>query len=870
MTPETWSKVRTLVEGALAVPAVERSAWLATQTSDAEVLTEAEQLLSFEHEASQIFASEMPNWDAAVPPIETDMTGQTVGHYRLVEEIGRGGMGTVYLAVRSDGTYEQRVALKILQESIFTVRLAERFAVERQILARLTHPGIARLLDGGVTTDGRPYLVLEYVEGRTIDRYCAEENLSIGARLKLFLKVAAAVQSAHQQLILHLDIKPANILVTAEGEPKLLDFGISRVLSEQLEGASLTESTLRLLTPKYSSPEQAEGRPLGVASDVFSLATLLYRLLTGRLPYDIEKAMALEAARIIREQSPLPPSKAAPEPVAEELRGDLDTILLQALRKEPERRYGTVMGFAEDVERYLAFEPVRAHPDSLAYRASKFVRRNRVYLGIAAAVLLIIAGSVTAVVHSAIVARQQQQLAERRFQDVRKLAHSYIFDLDGQLTEIPGTVKVRKLVLQNALAYLESMSAEKSQDTDLTKELAKGYMRAALVQSRVGVPSLSDEAGAKQSLLKSLALLRKAFDQNPNDAEARLLLLTNLRLLADEARTDSDLKQSEEYGRQAWEIGQPLLQDHPRKLPLEALMRVALVLAQNRGAQSEGATLGDPQGALPWLDRLRALAMEYKALPTAEQVPHQADSMLRHEMIVRASVMRQLQRKPEARAIYEQALVVSQQLVGTSISGTVGDMVLHYTYAEFLLETHDAQRASQVVPPVKPVLLMEDGANRTQLAQTGDLLALHARIDIERKDLVSGKAKMQQCMDTFEALHAQKPGDGLTNDQMATSFFDIAQEPNLDLASRHHLFERGLEVIQPGLAAAENMEERSLDAEGRLRWANSLPAGAPQRAKLIDAAQTDLRIVLAKMPDNPDALEMTRQSEALRSGKTLE
>ncbi len=261
----------------------------------------------------------------------------------------------------------------MLQDSVSTARLVERFEEERQILARLSHPGIARLLDGGLTPDGRPYLVLEYVDGRAIDVYCDEEKLDTTARLRLFLKVADAVQSAHQQLVLHLDLKPANILVTPEGEPRLLDFGIARILTEGSLGTNQAEATMRLMTPRYASPEQAEGLPLGVASDVFSLGTLLYRLLTGRLPYRIESASPLEAARIIREEAPYAVEQSRLMVLsAAELRDDLDNILLQALRKEPERRYGTVAAFADDITRYLAFKPVRAHPDSVSYRAKKF------------------------------------------------------------------------------------------------------------------------------------------------------------------------------------------------------------------------------------------------------------------------------------------------------------------------------------------------------------------------------------------------------------------------------------------------------------------------------------------------------------------
>src|ERR1019366_6488128 len=232
MTAELWAEVRALVESAMLVPPDERSAFLLAREPDAAVRAEAEELLRFDGEASAIFAVESKPVDFSASISEASLTGHLIGHYRPVEEIGRGGMGTVYLAERADGNYEQRVALKVLQGSVSTARLVERFEEERRILARLSHPGIARLLDGGLTPDGRPYLVLEYVDGRAIDVYCDEEKLDTAARLRVFLKVADAVQSAHQQLVLHLDLKPANILVTPEGEPRLLDFGIARILSE--------------------------------------------------------------------------------------------------------------------------------------------------------------------------------------------------------------------------------------------------------------------------------------------------------------------------------------------------------------------------------------------------------------------------------------------------------------------------------------------------------------------------------------------------------------------------------------------------------------------------------------------------------------
>ena len=290
MNPERWAEIRSLVERSVVLPPEKRSAFLNSETSDASLIAEVEEHLAYDRQASAMFSVESWQQRAQTTAAEANLDGTILGNYRLLKELGRGGMGAVYIAERADGVYQQKVALKVLQENIFTPSLADRFRQERQILARLQHPGIARLLDGGVMPDGRPYLVLEYVDGEPIDRYCDAQHVDTGGRLRLFLKVAEVVQTAHQQLVLHLDLKPANILVTPEGEPRLLDFGIARILSESEGGTQQAEATLRLLTPRYASPEQAMGTPLGVASDVFSLATLLYRLLTGVLPYPIEDA----------------------------------------------------------------------------------------------------------------------------------------------------------------------------------------------------------------------------------------------------------------------------------------------------------------------------------------------------------------------------------------------------------------------------------------------------------------------------------------------------------------------------------------------------------------------------------------------------
>jgi|GEM_PF-1531040 len=404
-----WSKVRSIVEALQSVPADQHAAYLRSASIEPDVRSEVEELLALERSGDKLFAVTQWRDNAEAIPFAELEGGSTVGNYRILREIGRGGMGAVYLGERSDGAYKQRVALKLLHTGLQNSRMKERFLMERQILAGLSHPGIAHLLDGGVTPGGQPFLVLEYVEGRPIDRYCDEERLDTRARLRLFLKVADAVQAAHQQLVLHLDLKPANILITSEAEPRLLDFGIARLLNATDQGVS--QPSMLLMTPWYASPEQAQGKPLGVASDIFSLSTLLYKMLTGVLPYPIEEAGTLEAIRMILDVDPKLPSKVAEGPASALLRGDLDTILMMGLRKEPARRYPTVAAIIADVSRHLESRPVHAHADTLRYRAGKFILRNRIGVAAALAIVLVVTISLTAVMRSNLSARRERASA---------------------------------------------------------------------------------------------------------------------------------------------------------------------------------------------------------------------------------------------------------------------------------------------------------------------------------------------------------------------------------------------------------------------------------------------------------------------------
>jgi eukaryotic-like serine/threonine-protein kinase len=425
------ARLSALLDEALDRPEDERAAWLAGRTDLADaVRSQLRQLLA--DGAPGMTLPPLPAYredDLAVladpgEPADPDEAGDLaadsqVGPYRLIRELGRGGMGSVWLAERSDGVLKRQVALKLPHSHLPQRRLEERFARERDILAGLVHPHIARLYDAGLSPEGQPYLALEYVEGQTLTDYCRTQHLELAARLDLFLQVLRAIQYAHSQLIVHRDLKPGNILVTEEGEVRLLDFGIAKLLDDPVaHQAQLTEAGDRLLTPHYAAPEQLLGQAIGTGADLYALGVVLYELLAGTLPYRLKRDTrgALEEAILV--DAVVLPSQAArdnPEAIhrAKRLKGDLDTIILKALKKAPADRYATAAAFADDIGRYLKGEPVLAQADSAWYRAGKFLSRHR--LGVAAGMLVIVAlaGGMAAALWQAGLAREQEMIARK-------------------------------------------------------------------------------------------------------------------------------------------------------------------------------------------------------------------------------------------------------------------------------------------------------------------------------------------------------------------------------------------------------------------------------------------------------------------------
>ncbi len=500
MTDAFWEQVRALFHEAAERDTAARAELLADV--DPRVRAEVESLLSA-HDESTPFLEESV-WQLIDAQQGQRLAGSLIGPYRIVRQLGRGGMGTVFLATRQDEEFEQRVAIKLVRGGEM---LVQRFRQERQILASLEHPNIAHLLDGGTTPDGLPYVVMEYVDGMPIDAYCRTYALSIPDKLRLFLQLCGAVEHAHRALIIHRDIKPANVLVTADGVAKLLDFGIAKLTSaDPLLDATVT----RIWTPLYASPEQLLGRVVTTSTDVYSLGVLLFELLAERRPFDAER-------RLPNSEPPLPSSVAQGAANIRALRGEIDDMVLAALEVDPARRYGSVEKFADDVRRFLSGHPIAARRSTFGYRAAKFVRRNLLAVAAAVAIVVVTAIAFVATLH-------QKRIAERRFDEVRSLARAVVFELHDAIAPLPGSTPARELLVRRALVYLDKLAAEAEDNTPLRVELAGAYLKIGDVQGLPYQANLGDTAGATASYRKALTIAQAAVAEEPGDPEILTLV----------------------------------------------------------------------------------------------------------------------------------------------------------------------------------------------------------------------------------------------------------------------------------------------------------------------------------------------------------
>jgi len=514
MNAARWQAIGELFEQALPLPAGERTALLGRACGiDEELRREVLSLLASHHASGGFVQQQIQN--ALVSFYDTTVAGAQpprVGPYRLIRELGRGGMGTVFLAERDDDQYHARVAVKLVRPGMDTEFILARFRRERQTLARLHHPNISQLLDGGTTDSGLPYFVMEYIDGPSLTVFAEARGLTVDGRLRMFLDVCSAVDYAHRNFIIHRDLKPGNILVDPDGAPKLLDFGICKLLRADAISAGDTVVAAPM-TPNYASPEQIRGDAVTLLSDIYSLGAVLYELLTGRCPRQFNVLTPIAIEQVSRTSIALPSAAAADNTIARQLRGDLDNILMRALETEPPRRYESAAQLADDLRRYINHEPVHARAQTVRYRALKFVRRNRVQVAAAAAVFLALSGGLT-------VSVQQSRIAGSRLRQIRTMADKLVFDVHDAVRDLPGATKARQIIVQTALDYLNSSINSVQGDARAQKELAKAYRRLGDVQGHVQSANLGDSSGALASYRQAIALLDDAIRRVPDDVDA--------------------------------------------------------------------------------------------------------------------------------------------------------------------------------------------------------------------------------------------------------------------------------------------------------------------------------------------------------------
>ncbi len=568
-----WERLEELFAAAADLPQVSQAAFIDRETAcDPELKRELQHLLA--HDAGARSRIEHAIHLAALP---LDWTSQRVGPYRIVREIGRGGMAVVFEAIRDD-EYRQRVALKVAPWWCGVDALRTQFRREMQILSGLEHPNIARLLEGG-THGGVSYFAMEFVEGIRITGYA--EDLKLRNKIELFRQVCAAVQYAHQNLVVHRDLKPSNILVNGEGVPKLLDFGIAKLLNPREEDGAATHAAL--WTPDYASPEQVRGRPVTTRTDVYSLGLIFHEMLTGTQAQKADTSAPLALDRSICEtEAPLASQCASAtgnRALARQLEGDLDTILATATRKEPDRRYGSVAALSEDLKRYLEGLPIEARPQTPAYRAGKWLRRHMVS---SAAALLILA----ALVGGALTTFYQARRAERRFQQVRSLANSVLFGVQDRLQNLAGSTEAREWAVRTAVEYLDDLAKDAGRDEQMLTELASGYLQIGDVQGYPILPNLGHRDAAMVSYRKALALAARIGSTYPGPEARRLVARSHQRIAAMLRTFGQTTASIEEYGKALAEA-EPLLSTNPKPDDLELLRTIWLTLGQAQSAAGD-------------------------------------------------------------------------------------------------------------------------------------------------------------------------------------------------------------------------------------------------------------------------------------------
>jgi eukaryotic-like serine/threonine-protein kinase len=720
MSPEQWLQVREVFHAVMDLPTEQRSGYLDRVCSAEPILRQEVESLLHSHEDAGDLLETPARIDSPPDHDEHDpWVGKNIGPYQTIAKIGQGGMGTVYRAVRIDDHYLKQVAIKLVRTGLGTGHYLRRFKNERQIMASLDHPNIARLLDGGATPEGLPYLVMEYIEGEEIDKYCDSHRLDTLARLRIFRQVCSAVQFAHQNLVVHRDLKPGNILVMADGTPKLLDFGIAKLLDPELFFQTLDPvgTVLRAMTPEYASPEQVRGELVTTATDIYSLGVILYRLLTGHAPYWVDSRDPVLMARQIADTEPEKPSLiidrveevasngetrlVTPERLCEvrnerhailrrRLAGDLDNIVLKALRKEPARRYASAEQLSEDIQRYLDGLPILARADTFGYRTGKFVKRHTAAVGATAMLFVSLLGGLFFTLREARIAEAQRARAERRFNDVRKLARDLMLDVHDSIQYLPGATPARKLIIQDALEYLDSLAREASDDVSLQRELAMAYEKVGDVQGWDVRSNLGNTAGALQSFRKSLAIRQALAHARPDDPQVRSDLAEAYTKVGDVLLQTGDHIEALKNMDQALEIRKQLATASPHDK--DAQLNLAIVYDGIGNALAEDNKLD-----LSLASTRQSLTIFESLLAAEPNNPRYGrDVALEHKEI--GGIYEATGKLPAALDEYQKALPVDEALAAENPNDALArrDLAIDYANAgDILLKTGDTFRALQ-------------------------------------------------------------------------------------------------------------------------------------------------------------------------------
>ena len=820
-TSERWEIAKRLFHEALAADETRRDELLAAGCGDdRELLAEVARMLRAHRDAGAFLESPPTPGAAAADDRRGPPAPSRVGPYRILRELGRGGMARVFLAEQEGGGFRREVAIKLMRRGIADDLFLQRFDTERQILAELEHPGIARLYEGGATDDGLPYFVMEYVEGENLLAWCDSRRLPLADRVRLFLRICAAVEFAHQHLVVHRDLKPSNILVTAQGDPKLLDFGIAKLLQPRPPGepADVTVTTFRLLTPEYASPEQIAGAPVTTASDVYSLGVLLFELLTGRRPYRLREASVRELERAVCEQEAPKPSSIAAEPAGPPaepcgpesvpapdafaalrgstprrlrrlLRGDLDTIVQKALQKDPRRRYATAAELDFDLSRHLAGRPVLARPESVGYRAGKFVSRHR--WGVAAAAVAVVALCVGLALSlwQASVARVAQASAERRLRDVRGLANTLLFDAHDAVEKLPGSTSARQLLLERGLRYLDGLAAEARDDPALRDELAAAYLRLGDLQGRLYHASLGDSRAALVSYEKGLALVGEPPRGVAEPGGGAGVGSTRVRLLISAGRVLTRRGGSEQAGTYF---------DRARELAEAAF----------------AAAPGDPE-------RRQDLAAALIAAADAALDARRLDEAISRLEAARALAHEVHDTAPDGRIRFLAAIVHQRLAVALGYAGRETEAL---TAAETYLDL--TRRMVEREP--------NDVDARRNLAKAHDMIAWRL---LQRQEYEASLAARRESVRVYEQLAERDPANGQALQDLAVGLRELGRGL---LASGRPLeatalFRRGREICETLSARdAGDLHLRALTAGFHLLGGRSLLAQDAPAAALVE------------------------------------